>query len=110
LLHEKAFYQTQSVFKWTTKSRMLRLVQSNQTQTCDAQLIFAANLRRIRLSKSMTQEKVAEFADLHPNYISSVERGERNISICNIEKIARALGVTMPEMLSAPPESAATPE
>jgi len=103
LLHEKAFYQTQSVFKWTTKSRMLRLVQSNQTQTLDAQMLFAANMRRIRLSKSMTQEKVAEYAELHANYISSVERGERNISIRNIERIARALGVTMPELLSEPP-------
>lgn len=60
-------------------------------------------MRRIRLSKSMTQEKVAEYAELHPNYISSVERGERNISICNIARIAYALGVTMPELLSQPP-------
>jgi len=73
-------------------------------------MLFAANMRRIRRSKSMTQEKVAEYADLHPNYISSVERGERNISICNIEKIARALGVSMPELLSAPPDSSALPE
>ncbi len=78
-------------------------MQSNQTQKCEAQHLFAANVRRIRLSKSMTQEKLAEYAGLHPNYISSVERGERNISICNIERIARALGVTMPELLTAPP-------
>lgn len=50
----------------------------------------------------MTQEKVAEYAGLHVNYISSVERGERNISICNIEKISRALNVSMAEMLSEP--------
>ena len=73
-------------------------------------MLFAANMRRIRRSKSMTQEKVAEYADLHPNYISSVERGERNISICNIEKIARALGVSMPELLSPPPDSPAVPD
>ena len=51
-------------------------------------LIFLGNL--IRLEKQLTQEKVAEAADLHPNYIGSVERGERNISICNIERIATA--------------------
>ncbi|GGX13338.1 hypothetical protein GCM10011282_19340 [Undibacterium macrobrachii] len=82
---------------------MLRLVQSNQTQKCDAQKLFAANMRRIRRSKCLTQEKVAEYAELHPNYISSVERAERNISICNIERIAHALGVTMPELLSPLP-------
>jgi transcriptional regulator with XRE-family HTH domain len=73
----------------------------NQTQKCGAQQLFAANMRRIRLEKKLTQEKVAELADLHPNYISSVERSERNISICNIEKIAFALGVTMSELVAA---------
>lgn len=73
------------------------------TYTFDAQMLFAANMRRIRLSKTMTQEMVAEYAELHPNYISSVERGERNISIRNIAKIARALSVTMPELLTEPP-------
>ncbi len=58
-------------------------------------MLFAANMRRIRKEKALTQEKVAEAADLHVNYISSVERGERNISICNIERIAVALGVPM---------------
>jgi transcriptional regulator with XRE-family HTH domain len=72
----------------------------NQTQKCGAQAIFAANVRRIRKFKELTQEQVAEAADLHPNYISSVERGERNISICNIEKIANALRVTMAELVS----------
>lgn len=68
--------------------------------------MFAINMRRIRLEKMLTQEKVAEAAGLHPNYISSVERGERNISICNIEKIAFALGVCMSELLTdlQPPE------
>ena len=66
-------------------------------------MLFAANVRRIRLAKNLTQEKLAEAADLHTNYISSVERGERNISICNIERIARALNVPMPELLTALP-------
>lgn len=78
-------------------------VTSLQPKKIDAQLLFASNMKRIRLAKSLTQEKVAEYAELHKNYISSVERGERNISICNIERIARALGVPMAELLSPPP-------
>lgn len=74
----------------------------NQTQKLSAQLLFATNMRRVRLDKKLTQERVAEAAGLHPNYISSVERGERNISICNIERIACALGVPMPVLLSEP--------
>lgn len=74
----------------------------NQTQKLSAQLLFATNMRRVRLDKKLTQEKVAEAAGLHPNYISSVERGERNISICNIERIACALGVSMTVLLSEP--------
>jgi transcriptional regulator with XRE-family HTH domain len=74
----------------------------NQTQRVGAQLLFAANMKRLRLERKLTQERVAEAAELHPNYISSVERGERNISICNIEKIARALGVTMCDLVAEP--------
>jgi len=73
-----------------------------QTQKSGAQLLFARNMKRIRLDKKLTQEKVAEAAGLHPNYISSVERGERNISIGNIERISSALGVPMTELLAEP--------
>ena len=72
----------------------------NPTQTCGAQQLFAANMRRIRLEKRLTQERVAEGAGLHPNYVGSVERGERNISICNIARIATALGVSMSALLA----------
>lgn len=51
------------------------------TQKFAAQQLFAMNMKRIRLEKKLTQENVAEGAGLHPNYISSVERGERNLSI-----------------------------
>lgn len=78
------------------KTRLMR----NPTQKCGAQLLFACNMKRVRLDKKLTQENVAEGAGLHPNYISSVERGERNISIGNIERIACALGVPMAELLT----------
>ncbi|NRR29048.1 helix-turn-helix transcriptional regulator [Oxalobacteraceae bacterium] len=86
---------------------MLRLVKSNPPQRCEAQHLFAKNMKRFRLAKSLTQEKLAEYAGLHTNYISSVERGERNISICNIERIALGLGVPMSDLLSPPPPTSA---
>ena len=80
----------------------------NPTQKRGAPQLFAANMRRIRLEKKLTQEKVAEAADLHPNYISSVERGERNVSIINIARIAAALGVGMEALVAkVPPEKKA---
>jgi transcriptional regulator with XRE-family HTH domain len=69
------------------------------TQKRDVVALFAANMRRIRKAKKLTQEQVAESANLHPNYISSVERAERNISIRNIGRIAVALDVKMVELV-----------
>lgn len=78
------------------------------TSKCGAQRLFAKNMRRIRLEKQLTQESVAEGADLHVNYISSVEQGERNISICNIERIAIALDVSMEALVAdLPPKEKA---
>lgn len=73
-----------------------------QTQKSSAQQLFASNMKRLRLGKGLTQEKLAEGAGLHTNYISSVERGQRNISIGNIERIAHALGVPMTELVAEP--------
>ena len=77
----------------------------NPTQKCSAQSLFAKNVRRIRRAKGMTQEALAEHADLHPNYISSVERGERNISIRNIERLALALEVSMADLVTETSEA-----
>ncbi|MCI0419325.1 MAG: helix-turn-helix domain-containing protein [Acidobacteria bacterium] len=53
--------------------------------------VFARKLRHRRLQLGISQEELAELAGLHRTYVSSVERGERNISIDNIERIAAAL-------------------
>ena len=53
-------------------------------------------------------KRLAELGEPHVNYISSVERAERNISIRNIERIAKALGVTMAELVSQPENAAET--
>ena len=62
-------------------------------------LVFAKNVRRARQESRYSQEQLADMCDLHRTYISDVERGNRNISIDNIEKIAAALNMPANELL-----------
>ena len=55
---------------------------------------FGNSLQKLRKKKDWSQEKLAELASLDRTYISSVERGKRNISIINICKLSKSLGVT----------------
>lgn len=52
---------------------------------------FGARLRNLRIQHGVSQEKLAELASLDRTYVSSVERGKRNISLINIFKLAEAL-------------------
>lgn len=56
-------------------------------------LLAAKRIRQIRESKGLSQEGLADIAGLHRTYVSSVERGERNISIDSLERLAEALRV-----------------
>ncbi len=64
-----------------------------------SRVIFATNLKRLRLERGLSQELLAEMANLHRTYVGSVERGERNVSIDNMESFANALNVSLREML-----------
>ena len=57
------------------------------------------NIRKIREEAGISQEKLAGLADLHRAYIGQIERGEKNIGLKNLEKIAKALGIEMEELL-----------
>lgn len=52
-------------------------------------------VRVLRAARGWTQENLAEAAGVHRNYIGGIERGEINMSVVNLEKIARGLGVNV---------------
>ncbi len=54
---------------------------------------FGKRLKSLRLDKELTQLELAEILDMSPNFIGMIERGERNTTVENVFKIARALGI-----------------
>lgn len=60
--------------------------------------VFGERVRELRIAQGFSQESFPEAADLHRTYIGSVERGERNVSLNNIVRLARALGVDVAEL------------
>jgi transcriptional regulator with XRE-family HTH domain len=60
----------------------------------DVRKAFGQRVRILRRQRGYSQEGLAERAELHFTYVSSVERGERNISLVNIVRLARALKVS----------------
>jgi transcriptional regulator with XRE-family HTH domain len=57
-------------------------------------------LRRIREKQGINQEEAAERCNLHRTYYSGVERGIRNVSLVNIEKVSRGLKTSLNELFS----------
>ena len=60
---------------------------------------FGANVRTLRAAKGLSQESFAFDCNFHHTYIGSVERGECNISLDNMERIASTLKVDLPNLL-----------
>ena len=60
---------------------------------------FGENIRKERLKKGLSQEDFAEVSDFHRTYIGMLERAERNITLSNLEKIAKALDIEIAELL-----------
>ncbi|PZR34105.1 helix-turn-helix domain-containing protein [Caulobacter segnis] len=56
-------------------------------------------IRRRRKAIALSQEQLAELADLHRNYVGFLERGERNPSFTTILKLARSLGITAASLM-----------
>jgi transcriptional regulator with XRE-family HTH domain len=66
----------------------------------DVRKMFGAAVRARRLKLGFSQEKLAELADLDRTYIGGIERGERNPSLLNIAKVAKALDLTVMSLFS----------
>ena len=60
---------------------------------------FGKKVREIRKEKELSQEELAHKANLHRTYIGMIERAEKNITLLNIEKIAKALGIKIQKLL-----------
>ncbi len=54
---------------------------------------FGKRVREERLQKGMSQERLGQLAKVHRTYIGMIERAEKNITLTNMEKIAKALGM-----------------
>ena len=64
----------------------------------DIRVRFGKRIRELRLARGLSQEAFAFEADLDRTYISGIERGLRNVSLQNIEVLARTLGVSLSEL------------
>lgn len=61
---------------------------------------FGDRVHKLRVAQGLSQEVLAQKAGLHRTYIGGIERGERNISLLNIQKLAIALKLSLSEMMN----------
>lgn len=61
-------------------------------------IAFGDRVRELRKDKGLSQEELSYKADLHRTYIGMIERAEKNITLTNIEKIAKALDVDIKKL------------
>ena len=66
----------------------------------DIRILVGKRVKELRNNIGISQEELADIAELDRTYITSVEWGKRNISIVNIEKLAKALKVSLSEFFS----------
>ena len=72
---------------------------SHNRKRTSIRIEFGKRLREKRYDANLTQEELAEKANLHPTYVGSVERGERNIALENIIALAKALSCSPKDLL-----------
>jgi transcriptional regulator with XRE-family HTH domain len=78
-------------------------------QEHDIRTRFGARVRQLRNGRGWSQEELADRAGLHRTYVGSIERGEQNLSLVNIEKLAATLGVSLAELFAPFTDQPVTP-
>jgi transcriptional regulator with XRE-family HTH domain len=68
-------------------------------KTTDPRVAFGQAVRDLRVERGISQERLAELAEIHRTYIGDVERGTRNIALVNMTRIANALGTKLSALL-----------
>ena len=71
-----------------------------KTRSPDILARFGQAARKKRIALDLTQEELAEKADLHRTYVADIERGTRNVSLRNIERLANALRCSIPTLFA----------
>ena len=61
--------------------------------------LLGDNVRKYRKERKLSQEKLAELANVHRTYIGMIERAEKNVTLLSMEKIAKALNITITKLL-----------
>ena len=62
--------------------------------------VFGRNVRNLRVEQGLSQEQLADRAGLHRTYVGMIERAEKNITLCNIEKLAKAMNVKVSTLVN----------
>ena len=76
------------------------LKNASDAHSQSARQILAVNLRAFRAARGWSQEDLALESELHRTFVAHVERGARNISLDNVERLANALQVSVGELLT----------
>jgi transcriptional regulator with XRE-family HTH domain len=71
----------------------------SQAKVNNPRIAFGRAVRKLRLAKGLSQEDLAELADIHRTYVGDVERGTRNISLMNMARLAAALDVPLSHLI-----------
>jgi transcriptional regulator with XRE-family HTH domain len=67
----------------------------------ESQPLLGEHIRKLRLQKSLSQEALAEGADIHRNFLGEIERGQKSITLETLFRLSRALGVTPQSIITA---------
>jgi len=90
-------------------SRPEPLDSASKREQAKLLVLFGGHLRALRHEREKTVEQVAAAAGLHPNYLGSIERGERNVALFNIWRIAAALDVPVSALVHELPKRRTAP-